>query len=84
MDVLDVNDEDPYFTNTPTPLLAVVRRDDPVGTVIYNVQAKDPDSDFNNTLQLEFILSMQQKQRQNKKKTKTNLLHQSLVSYELH
>ncbi|KAK3085130.1 hypothetical protein FSP39_024880, partial [Pinctada imbricata] len=56
LNVLDVNDENPFFTNKPSPYLATVRQTDPIGTLIYKMEAEDPDADYNNTLQLEYRL----------------------------
>ena len=45
--VKDVNDEPPYFINRPLPMQAVVKLNAPPNTRVFNLQAKDPDTDHN-------------------------------------
>lgn len=45
--IKDVNDELPYFINRPLPMLAVVKLNAPLGTPVYKLQARDPDTDAN-------------------------------------
>ncbi|GAB6020542.1 hypothetical protein CHUAL_003225 [Chamberlinius hualienensis] len=45
--IKDVNDELPYFINRPLPMKAVVKLNAPLGTPVYKLQARDPDTDAN-------------------------------------
>lgn len=42
--ILDVNDEPPAFTNKPTPFLATVSVNAPANTIVYTLNASDPDA----------------------------------------
>lgn len=44
LEVLDSNDEPPVFLNQPRPFLSTVRRDSPPGSVVYTLNASDPDT----------------------------------------
>lgn len=53
--VIDVNDNAPEWTMTPTPYLAVVSPDAPPGTLVYNLHARDDDEGNNG--EVEYFLS---------------------------
>jgi hypothetical protein len=42
--VLDSNDESPVFLNEPRPFLTTVRSNTPPGTILYKLNASDPDT----------------------------------------
>ena len=47
INVIDVNDEPPVFTNKPRPYLAAISANAPGNTLVYRLTATDPDAAAN-------------------------------------